>query len=846
MGNEDEECGSKVYYVDYRTHFTLFGMNVGNAEQDLINCREEEIKNDPGNFQGVDPTKYNPWDCHERGQGRDWTHNHRFYQHETFQWLFYTGGQVSTGPEQLWVERSYSEASEHEAREPLSTFKLSAGSVDLESYGKYCYQGGILSSLMQLAALIPGLWRWRCISLARFEFFNVSDEPSDNPRPWQTITTQPVQPHANSPDTFKVLQDWLRKCKSSHSYCKKGSFPDFDLPRRLIHVGPSSGSQSPHLHVRDREEIVQYAILSHCQGRSGPNSSDSLKLYSHNLDSLQHSIDFDELAESFQDAIIITRSLGLHYLWIDALCIIQDSPQDRGKETSKRRQYYSGSELCIAATSSPHAQHGILHPRILATDSVRLAGEAESLGVRPVAEDVITVIERSSLRDRRPHIANQPLQLQGHALLERLYSMRIVHFIEQQMVWQCQTCLVGEDGQVGADRDRFSCWPSKQPFDLALGPLLREITGPNENEHYRYPDMTLNSPVEGHTGVKYSLDEALMDTRWYRLIEAYSGLSLESSADLLPFLSPFTNDIQQRTKAIYHAGLWAMDGQIPFRSLLWYSKQRNTRANNGSPSWTWSSVLGPVIHPAQMLYRLDYPGVRIEWIPPEAKKQYRVILYDQTDSQIKVSSLTTNPATSDVFGQVHGGELRITGLVHSYTGAEKWQFAAERGTSAKVAVRNLDDLPADQITRTRTRFPLNTAKEEDANEFEEKEDQEEDKEAQQKDQKDVNDFTLTEYLDTEDPSEVQWEKQKHILLLIAAFREELDGFRKLHGTSEDSIQFIILRQSVGGDPERYVRIGTAHLKRKDRDFGWGAVGLHGVRSAYIEANGWKRQPLVLV
>jgi hypothetical protein len=82
------------------------------------------------------------------------------------------------------------------------------------------------------------------------------------------------------------------------------------------------------------------------------------------------------------------------------------------------------------------------------------------------------------------------------------------------MIWQCQTCLLGEDSQIcdnmEPDLDKLVDL-RKDPFELALLPPLREITGANENEHDRHPKLTLAAPVKGHTGVKYSLDEALID-----------------------------------------------------------------------------------------------------------------------------------------------------------------------------------------------------------------------------------------------------------------------------------------------------------------------------------------------
>ena len=155
-----------------------------------------------------------------------------------------------------------------------------------------------------------------------------------------------------------------------------------------------------------------------------------------------------------------------------------------------------------------------------------------------------------------------------------------------------------------------------------------------ENEHHRYPDpnMGLSSPIEGHTGVKYSLDEALMDTNWYDLLKEHSKRTINNAENILPYLSPLASRTHKQTYAKYLAGLWALDGKILFRSLLWYCKKRGRPASNGSPSWSWSSVLGEISHPAQWMYRMDHLGARLEWLPSNAKKQDNILTYPYPDS----------------------------------------------------------------------------------------------------------------------------------------------------------------------------------------------------------------------
>lgn len=59
-----------------------------------------------------------------------------------------------------------------------------------------------------------------------------------------------------------------------------------------------------------------------------------------------------DLPPLFQDAIIITRQLGLRYLWIDSLCIIQDSLRDWETEAAKMASIYQNSYVTISATDA--------------------------------------------------------------------------------------------------------------------------------------------------------------------------------------------------------------------------------------------------------------------------------------------------------------------------------------------------------------------------------------------------------------------------------------------------------------------------------------------------------------
>jgi len=93
------------------------------------------------------------------------------------------------------------------------------------------------------------------------------------------------------------------------------------MPTRLIDVGPSDGSRQPRL--RELKQRARYLTLSHCWG----GGKVAMTMTS-NFDERCAAIPLESLSKVFQEAIHFTRLFGMRYIWIDSLCIIQDSSKD--------------------------------------------------------------------------------------------------------------------------------------------------------------------------------------------------------------------------------------------------------------------------------------------------------------------------------------------------------------------------------------------------------------------------------------------------------------------------------------------------------------------------------------
>ncbi|KAF2811222.1 heterokaryon incompatibility, partial [Mytilinidion resinicola] len=105
-------------------------------------------------------------------------------------------------------------------------------------------------------------------------------------------------------------------------------------------------------------EDTNYVALSHYWGNTHTFITTST-----NLAKTYEGIPWLELPKTFQDAVIINRRLGIRYLWIDSLCILQDSESDWHFESARMGEIYTNSYITSAASLAPNGGTGIFHSR---------------------------------------------------------------------------------------------------------------------------------------------------------------------------------------------------------------------------------------------------------------------------------------------------------------------------------------------------------------------------------------------------------------------------------------------------------------------------------------------------
>ena len=234
-----------------------------------------------------------------------------------------------------------------------------------------------------------------------------------------------------SGDLQRIVSTWLDDCNQLHKDCQNSISTSRTLPTRVLDVGATNDSCQVRL-LKTHGLSGQYIALSHCWGvnRHIVTNLDNLELH-------ERRIPYESLPQTFQDAVIIARSVGIRYVWIDSLCIVQDDIQDWKNEAAKMADVYRNAYCTIAATGSRGDQEGIFVDRA-DQDICTLRYNANNMDL------LITYIEEDifALQQLLQH---SPLSQRAWCLQERLLSPRIIHFTQSRAIWECRTRFETED-----------------------------------------------------------------------------------------------------------------------------------------------------------------------------------------------------------------------------------------------------------------------------------------------------------------------------------------------------------------------------------------------------------------
>ncbi|KAF1975776.1 HET-domain-containing protein [Bimuria novae-zelandiae CBS 107.79] len=384
----------------------------------------------------------------------------------------------------------------------------------------------------------------------------------------------------------KMARQWLNYCLQHHDVHLCPANTHQRLPTRVICVG-SPGS-SPFLHEPCNGERGCWVALSYRWGRQ--NSSTTLK----NLREKKEGFDLEQLPKTIRDAVVVTRGLGVQYLWVDAICIVQneETPWIWKREAAEMCSVYENALLTIAAIDNEHSDTGL--------SSIDPRRQAVQLDLKSSYIPAMSIFARQShalgyygfMSSGRQNIHHSYgfgdsalglLDNRGWTLQEITLSPRILWFSTCELGFSCPAGRVCE---------------CQREFNHSKVPIKKSFNHVRRNHPELHVQTLVDSVPRRPTIHDPELQGGSSQTwmiHWLDIVEDFTARNLTRATDRLPALHGLITAIQKRIGGECVAGLWVSD--LP-RQLLWHAADvgrvpvdMNACYPEYAPSWSWASVL---------------------------------------------------------------------------------------------------------------------------------------------------------------------------------------------------------------------------------------------------------------
>lgn len=400
------------------------------------------------------------------------------------------------------------------------------------------------------------LWTWAftlkvsLISWSRLLNFLISQYKTA-PELKELIPLSPASPRVATEEVFGEIETWISACVNDHVSCPK--IVDSVLPTRVLDVGTATEIQSEivRLHVTAEAECGRYAALSYCWG---PGTQ--VKTLQGNLEEHKRSIRVMQLPQTIQDAIRVTRELGIRYLWVDALCIIQDSPNDDWpREAAQMPEIYKNAMVTISAAAATDTTQGFLADRqpvlLSSLQSSRLPvykyvsddDQDENLAIFDLVGEIFLARDANLGYDIK-EFRDEAINTRAWCLQESWLSPRLLVFGSGLPRWIC----LEHERMYGVDQPKARYdWQNEEKVRGQIFNNLHEENSTIIASQYQ-PTRT----------------ECLHE--WGSLFTNYTQRNLTFKTDKMAAISGIAKEMQKMLQDRYVAGLW--ESSLP-HSLLW-------------------------------------------------------------------------------------------------------------------------------------------------------------------------------------------------------------------------------------------------------------------------------------
>jgi hypothetical protein len=399
----------------------------------------------------------------------------------------------------------------------------------------------------------------------------------------------------------EVIGPWVDDCdagKGLHQRCRPiASMNTGHLPTRLIDVG-TCPTDTVRLVVASEDipktgEQPKYLTLSYCWGWS----NDPAKTTSQNFHERRRNIDTENLPQTIQDAIRLTKVMKIRYLWVDALCIIQNL-EDFYLEAAKMSSYYANGYCLISATGFSDSSEGLFPDRKIGNYRTKTC----TFGYYDQHE-TYWLLRNPAIGLEFETSLHIPVMERAWCLQERLLSPRILHVTPEAVFWRCQS--IPEMSEFYQNPEPQ---PSKEEIKRNMALIERQWFHPSEmNEQLplteelqefmdkplgKYAPILVSSDYEDidYDGILNQPSMAGMWLDWTNLVRKYVDMELSYEDDRLTAIQGLGHKLAERHGDRYFGGIFL---SYLAHGLLWHGYKRPLgRRSTRCPTWSWGVAKG--------------------------------------------------------------------------------------------------------------------------------------------------------------------------------------------------------------------------------------------------------------
>ena len=418
---------------------------------------------------------------------------------------------------------------------------------------------------------------------------------SSRPGKQHTPIGSAIDNHTGSDYNMDLIKTWVQRCEKEHHCCstKVSSQTLPLLPTRVIEIEPDGQARI----TKSQGMRAEYLTLSYCWGQGKRMLS---TVGSGSYEQFKQKLPLDDtMPKTFRDALQVTKALGYRYLWIDALCIIQDDLEDVGKEMVKMGGIYRQSTLTIFAANGPDTDSGLF--------SKRDSRGSKACNVR-ITQKRDSNFMQTCISIRDVHLNRRSaLQKRGWVLQEEVLSGRLLTFNPYMVNWSCITTFACETDPCMAtfiDQEE-----AIKKMYIQTNDAMRLIV--------RRPDM-----FNKRRASSYETKRENHFDIWYDMVADYSSRALSVDSDKLLAVAGLASLMGDHYGLTYIMGLWKEDLQV---GLCWWVTSRNdTFRKDGprsitenfpdylAPTWSWASAHGMCVQSFKpRLDRLPEDGLQV-------------------------------------------------------------------------------------------------------------------------------------------------------------------------------------------------------------------------------------------